>query len=352
MSHTAEIISQLKYAIHNGTDVIPIDFQIRPTKGNATLCRGSLKRDRELENLTKSWLNERSSFETIAEKYKRYDPSGIISEWPQHYPTRFVSMSGVLAEGRNIFIVFPLALGRIGKTESDYFGFEFIDVWEKVFHSIVFPCVAATFCQQSIDEISCMLRPVISKTIYLASVFHEIGHRIGPWKVVPKHNPKLKLSRFHLNILCELATDSFLVSFLSDFPEIKYFVILQRLFWFGRFGFSEERQNNDSNEDNDTWIASYLWTKLIRHSCIVETDGQLMLKLHNADAAFSEIIDELAHLGQKVYAEPLHQDKIVQEWMCTSAPNIAGQFTLSADLKAIFSQCLNISTAVTLQKHS
>jgi hypothetical protein len=349
VNNVEEIMHKLQQTIQNGTDIIPINFKVKPTKGQASVCHGYLKRDRSTEESASTWLNERTSFTEIAEKYKKYDPTAIITEWPHHYASRFISMSGVLAEGRNIFIVFPLALGRAGKTESDYFGFEFIDVWEKVFDSIVFPCVEAVFCQESIAEISHVLKPVITKTIYLASVFHEIGHRIGPWQVVPKRKSSLKLSRFYMDVLCELATDAFLASFLTEFPEIKYFVILQRLFWFGRFGFSEADQNGDINKDNDTWIASYLWIKLTKHSCIQKAGGKLAINISKADQVFSEIINELECLGRQVYADNLNQDRLVHEWMSRSAPKLVDRFTIPTDLQKMFLHCTDINTKVEIK---
>ena len=77
----------------------------------------------------------------------------------------------------------------------------------------------------------------LEKTIYLASIFHEIGHRAGPFRISPAKRLGLKVDDERLNILGELATDSLLVQHLAEFPEILHFVIFQRLFWFGRMGF-------------------------------------------------------------------------------------------------------------------
>jgi hypothetical protein len=99
-------------------------------------------------------------------------------------------------------------------------------------------------------------------------VFHEVGHRAGPFKVSPKLHPRLQISAFHLDILSELATDTLEVLMLQAFPELRLFVILYRLFLYGRYGFKDNAVSASVNDDNDAWAGAYLWKKCEKHGCI------------------------------------------------------------------------------------
>jgi len=81
----------------------------------------------------------------VISRYQQYYPESISLEWPKHYATWFVNVQGKASEGQNIFMFFPEVLDLSSGKVEDYFGFEFIDVW--------------------------------------TSVFDEIGHRCGYWKV-------------------------------------------------------------------------------------------------------------------------------------------------------------------------
>lgn len=95
-------------------------------------------------------------------------------------------------------------------------------IWANIFRENIFRCWNTTFDFKSRVELFQTLPSNLERTIFLAAIFHEIGHRTGHFKVSPANNPGLKISQFQLDVLGELATDSQLVLNLPEFPEIAH----------------------------------------------------------------------------------------------------------------------------------
>ncbi|MCX8514002.1 MAG: hypothetical protein ORN24_00355, partial [Burkholderiales bacterium] len=309
-------LESIKTSIKNNDDIIYLDADCYFTKGNPGKSTGEILRDKNLEEETVRWMNSKTSFIKLMERYKNHYPSLIYLDWPEHYATRFISLKGVAAEGNNIFMFFPGVLGITSSKIEDYFGLEFIDVWVSVFDEIVFPCMRKVFDKKSQTELYARLRPLLEKTIYLAAVFHEIGHRCSCWKISPEKDARVQINKFHTDVTGELATDIILVNFLKEFKEIQYFVFLQRLFWFGRFGFKENFEHGNLNEDNDTWIGAYLWNHFINTQVLIKNkDDSWHINFDSLDASFNKILVEIENLGIKVVETRDNQDNIIKEWM-------------------------------------
>ncbi len=323
---------------------LPLRAEIHLTKTRRSWTEALLMRDHDLEAEVSAWLEQRGGYDEFLARYRRYDPSMASSEWPRHYPFRILAGHGSISGGSNIFVFFPQALGLEPRGEADVFGFEFVDVWSNLFHETVFPCLRRAFDLTTQLEALTTLGASLDRTVYLAAVFHEIGHRSGFWKVSPAAHPELKISSFHRDVLGELATDSLLVKHLEEFPVLVYFVVFQRLFWFGRRGFKDDPRSALSNEDNDAWIGAYLWNSLRASGAIVATNGAWRLDAKRARASFGQIVDELDELGRRALSVGgAGQDEILSAWMKSRVPFVEGRgFHLPAELAEIFERCHDI----------
>jgi hypothetical protein len=177
-----KLLNNIKSAISNDKDIIFINGNFQFTKGKSGKSTGYVLRDRMLEKDVVKWINNRTSFDTLIRRYKEYDSNLKATEWPRHYATRFINVNGNAAEGENIFMFFPEVLGLRSNHIEDYFGFEFVDVWTSVFDEVVFPCMRRVFDVSSQLIIYRTLRPVLEKTIYLASVFMKLAIDVAAGK--------------------------------------------------------------------------------------------------------------------------------------------------------------------------
>ncbi len=336
---------KFKDDLFSGKDILYINNMLYLTKGNPHRSEGVLLRDKYLEEQVKNWIQERIGFHNIINRYKYYDQRLDDLSWPKHYAIRFINVTGCLAEGKNIFMFFPEAIGNINSGEiSDYFGFEFIDSWGSIFDEIILPCMRATFNLESQIKIFSLIKPRLDQIVYLASIFHEIGHRVGFWKISPCIDSRIKINSFYKDILGELSTDIILINFLHEYPEVMIFIFLQRLFWFGRFGFKLDHYHGDLNKDNDAWIGSYLWNKYIESKCITFDENLLMsVNLENLKNIYSCILSELDHLGNLLSKNAYDkQDLLISKWMEENVPIKNNKFVFFDTLKFIYSKCLQI----------
>jgi hypothetical protein len=155
----------------------------------------------------------------------------------------------------------------------------------------------------------------------------------------------MKISQFYFDILGELSADSLLVKLFPEFPELAYFVLLQRLFWFPRRGFSDRPDSALINTDNDSWIGAFLWTRLERSDVLAWDGRDLRIDWSRVPSAFSEILDEIDELGREVLKSEnsREQDAKVSLWMSRSVPLLEdGSFTLSPSLAEAFLSCQDI----------
>lgn len=339
-----QTLDNIKSALNTGKEVILIDADLYLTKGQPGRALGEIFRDKSLEEEVMQWLISRTSFSDTMQRYKAYDPNLTEMTWPKHYAARFINTRGTLAEGDNIFMFFPHVLGLYSGGIEDYFGFEFIDVWVSVFDEVIFPCMKKVFDHATQLQLFSVLRPKLEKTIYLASVFHEIGHRCGYWKVSPVKDERVHINKFHTDVLGELTTDTLLVNFLQEFPEVLYCVFLQRLFWFGRFGFKDNPINGKLNEDNDTWIGAYLWNKYIEFDVLTQNeDYSWHVHFEKLASIFSEVLKDVDQLGDQVVKNPSAQDNVIHQWMQSRVECKKEQFILPQEMQNALIRCVGIT---------
>lgn len=340
------LLEYLKLQLKSEERIISLKGYFKLTKTNKNFSETYLFRDKTLEDNVYSYLTSFQSFSNLVLNYKNYDPTLEWNERPQHYAVRIISGNGAFASGKNIFAFFPEALGLVARHSADVIGLEFIDVWNNIFQQTINLCIKRVFDLPTQFDIFTHLTLNLDRTIYLASVFHEFGHRCGPWKVSPTPLSGIRIQSYHWGIMGEMATDSLLVQMLKDYPEIAYFVTLQRLFWFGRRGFCENPLSGMTNDDNDAWLGSYLWNQLIESGALyLAPQGKYQLHLEKLVNAYQNITVDLDQLGKEVLntSPGEEQSQKVNEWMQQRvAWNKMDGFKLPAAYKKLLENCYNI----------
>jgi hypothetical protein len=230
-------------------------------------------------------------------------------------------------------------LGGVSDKCEDTFGFELIDVWRNIFEKSVFPCFCRHFDRQSQLSALEKLVPLIDESIYVASVFHEIGHRVGPFSVSPSPRGPIRVSAFQWEVAGEMSTDALLASLAPEAPELALFVLLQRIFWFGRRGFADKPMTAGINSDNDSWIAAYVWQKARRNGVIMPSDsepGKWTLRETNLVPFFGDITREVDAVGN-------HSEATFAAWMESWVPKSSeGEFELPEEMRDAFARCMDI----------
>ncbi|PHV13235.1 hypothetical protein [Chitinimonas sp. BJB300] len=347
-----DYLRSLRIRLDRGDRRILIDYPLQFTKGTLQQTQCELFVDQPLRDRVANWTEQLGGFASFISRYQDFDPRMVDQSWPAHFPVHVLSAKGQIVEGRNIFMFFPEVLGLSTGQHNDYFGLELIDIWDAVFDQVITPCVQRMFdAQTQFDyfESFCTQR---RELIYLASVFHEIGHRVGPWKVSPCKDENIHLSKMQVDIMGELSTDTYLVKFLPEFPELASFVLYQRLFWFGRMHYEQDSVHGALNTDNDAWIGAYLWQIAERVGCLSHdsTSGLWRIARDRIASIFDVVFDELQAIGAQLLNEPDQIDAL-QRWIDERVPkDEAGQFIYPDSMAQALRRCADVPTRVRINQ--
>ncbi|WP_375765108.1 hypothetical protein NR798_25670 [Archangium gephyra] len=331
---------ELLRALDERRSLIPLRADLKLTKTPHNYSEALLLRDLDLEKAVDAWIEERTDYETLISRYAHSDSRLSSRQWPRHVPVRILSGQGSICSGKNIFLFFS------GETEDDCVGFEFVDVWSNLFQQAVFPCMRRTFDVESQYSVLTQLVPALDRTIYLASVFHEIGHRVSFHKVSPTKDPRNLLEGLTFDVLGELSTDSLLCTHLSEFPELSLFVFFQRIYWFGRRGYRDNPWSGGLNTDNDAWIGSYLWNLALERGAVVPGTGGYHLSADGLSELFPAALADIDELGDTLarHGSAAAQERLARDWMKQRVTwNQQGSvFALPASLREMFAACQDI----------
>lgn len=344
--------TKIKNAVQNRKEFISLQGQYKLTKSDSNQSRALLFRDLQLEKRALKYLDQEIGITEVLQNYYLYEQQQSLQlgyeqnkkapTLPQHCAVNILSGVGPICSGSNIFMVFPEVLGLKPKQDEEVFGFEFVDVWENIFVNNILPCIKIAFDLSSQINFKVTLFKNLERAIFLSSVFHEIGHQIGPWKISPTPLNQMKIQDMELDVLGELSTDALLICQLRDIPEIAQFVILQRLFWFGRCGFRENPCSGLANVDNDSWIALFLWQRLQEHGILRISRSKLQFNADSVVSCFSAITKEIDLL----YSPKLNktdQQRIVKNWMKQSVPQSGGKFIYCSSFQNLLIKCQSIT---------
>lgn len=342
----------IREKLDRGDRRIFIDYPLQFTKGETYPSRCDLFIDSNLKREVIRWVDRNGGYSHFMSRYRNFDPRLDDESYPAHFPVYVLSAEGQISEGRNIFMFFPEVLGISTGCSEDYFGLELIDVWEAVFDQVVSPCVQRIFdvnTQFDYFETFCTSRKNI---IYLASIFHEVGHRVGPWKVSPTKDERISISKMQVDIMGELSTDTYLVKFLPEFPELASFVLYQRLFWFGRMKYEESEKYGALNSDNDAWIGAYLWQVAEAVGCLSQDkeSGRWSIDKEKIYKVFDYVFSELLTV-EKELLESMDQVDTLQMWLDSKVPQDEfGLFVYPESMSRALRACSKIPTRVNINQ--
>ena len=317
-----------------------IQGRLTLTKGSG-LCDAWLYRRRLVEHRVRRDVDLRvpGGISGVARRFADRYGGTISTEWPEHFAADVLRSRGPLTDG-NIFLFFPWAAGIVSRNPRHHFGLELINVWEQSFHKIVFPAMEAILDSESCENLGGLLKTGLSEVIYMASQLHEVGHRVGPFRVIPNPDPKMNLSVGNLlfDACGELTADALMVALVPELEELAAFVTAARLIFFPRKGYDKSRGNNISS-DNDALLAPVIWHIAREHDAIYPVAGG---RFHIAPkllrGVYTAALDSVDALGQElISSDPRYQAGIAKRWMQehvdTAGENI---YCLPAELSSIY----------------
>ncbi|WNG20357.1 hypothetical protein [Cystobacter fuscus] len=320
--------------------LIRLRAHLKPTQAPHNPCEALLLRDLDLEKAVEAWIEERTDYETLISRYACSDSRLGSRQWPQHVPVHILAGKGSICSGKNVFLFFS------GETADDCIGFEFVDVWSNLFQQAVFPCLRRTFDVESQSSVLTSLVPALERTIYLASVFQGIGHRIGFHRLSPTRDPCNLLGDFTCDVLGELSTGSLLCTHLPEFPELSLFVFFQRVFWFGRRGYRDNPWSGGINTDGHAWMGSYLWNLALERGAVVPGTGGYHLSADGLSALFPAALADITELGSTLarLGSAAAQERLARDWMKRRVTwsRRGSAFVLPPSLRALFAACQDI----------
>ncbi len=323
-----------------GDEIILIDAVLHLTKTPPAREQALLRRLFLVEHAVNAKLKARLGFKSrknIFKRYALYDREIDTAAPLVHVPVEAVAGSGLATSGQNVFMFAPAAFGL---TAGAALGLEFIDVWRSMFSNIVLPAANRVFDPQTANGVN-MLLGKLDTLASLASVLHEIGHRAGPYRVSPAPRPENCLAGFGLDALGELSTDCMMIWLHPELSDLALWVMLHRLLYWGRRGFSARPQSGRINEDNDAWLSAFLWRHLSRAGVLEQTDRGWHLHSQRLPEVCGQVIAEIDALYRPGNAA--EQERVVREWMeSVVSVNARGQFQLPPELREVYSNLSNL----------
>lgn len=346
-----ELLDSVKGCLNRNDSYFKLEGTFKLTKTASAFSQAWIERDFDLENSVKEMLLEKIPIRLLESRYRKFDTNFNLFTLPTHVPANILSSSGAIGSGTNIFMFFPEVLGLQPRNSSDCFGIEFVDVWVNIFEKVILPC-----CREVLDfhtnlEIRLQLIPKLRETIYLASILHEIGHESGRYKIVPQLDPRLTIKQFYIDVIGEITTDSMAVCNAPEFRSLAIFLVLQRLFWFGRRGFKNNPASGNINQDNDAWLGSLLWSKLQSCGHIKQPiPYKWNIRFDKIEQVFYEITEETNQLFSKL-VESENQDHEFHNWMQAQVDHNGKEFVLPGEMADLLSRCVHIDEEPTFKTH-
>lgn len=120
---------------------------------------------------------------------------------------------------------------------------------------------------------------------------------------------------------------------------------MQRIFWFGRRGISENTISGLTNQDNDAWLGSYLWNRFLFNGVITKEIGtnKWNLNINLIKQTFKKITVEIDQLAHGLPSDAFEQDEYIEQWMKSkvSWDNKLG-YQIPSQFKELLDSCYEI----------
>lgn len=251
------------------------------TKTGWTQLNQSFIRLPNFEEQCKAWVEQRVGLKQVRKRLETYDPSFGEFEWPKHYPVKFENPP-FPQDFQNFLIIFPYALGTHAEKKEDVLSFEFIEMAEKAFRTVVWPRAKEVFVniEEALPQANTD-KEFFEKATYTYGSLHESCHWAQPSSVAKLCQPDASETDYFLT---ELHSDILSLNLLKEMPEVATSQFLLRIFWY--------LQNYQDPNDYDKEVAKFFWNLYRRFTVIVErSDGRFEFKPENLDVALEEALE-------------------------------------------------------------
>lgn len=336
------LLDLLRKQMDEDVPILRINAPMQLTKSGAmTLCRLRLQSLPELRERVHRRLAGGLGMGEIVGQYARHYGTTLSETYPSHYPVRILGSVGPAASGHNIFMFFPYAAGIESADPRHQFGLEFVNVWAQVFEKIVVPAARIVFDTKTQESIQQRMTRGAEEVSALCSVLHEIGHRVGPFRVSPATDKKMHLqpgTSLVFDACGELTTDSLMVTLFPEFPEVSAFVLLARLLYFPRKGYVQSGGANMST-DNDALLGPLFWRLGRSHGVIVPNGHVFHVDFDQVPTLFAEALKVADEIGSAMLvADDIHeQERLASQWLREQLDWIPGApFPMPTELSNLY----------------
>ena len=335
MTNKNESLENIKKTLHSKIPFkIKGDFKL--TKAKKSFGQAEVNIDNNLIDQTKSILSKYVDKHTILQRYNELSLQNKLNTYPKHFPVRMENKKGLFADRNNVFMYFPFCLELSDRNIENHFSFEFVENSQEIYKRIISPCVKKAFLNNR--EIHDLLKENIEEFTYLFSLFHELGHMVGPWQATPDRHYRLKVHWKTHAIMGELSADLLIAKCVPEFLELSLINVLGKIFFYSRKGFIQNRNSGILNSDNDAWGGAFILTRLMEEGVISFNNGMYNFKIDKLMPTLIELSNEIEELGNIVINSPdkNSQTKIIDQWMVNHLPMKNREFIFPEEVSYLF----------------
>ncbi|KZN59872.1 hypothetical protein N473_02850 [Pseudoalteromonas luteoviolacea CPMOR-1] len=289
----------------------------RLTKSKMSFGAARFKIERNVLDTSLRMFDKISCKEEVLRNYQAFSMDGKKVVLPKHYPVSMTEREGVLGGNRNVFMYFPYCMGEMDSNPDNHFSLEFVESSQEIYSNVVRPCLYKTFINA--DEINNKLVNNIKNLTYLFSLFHEIGHLIGPWQATPNRREDLLVKPFYHAIMGELAADLMIARCNPSYSDISLMNLVGKMFFYARKGFCDSPTRAMVNLDNDSWGGVYMIKSLLDQGVITRSGNLYHMDLDRLIDGLIYQFNQVHELGLEVIKLKTKEEQMafVESWMRT-----------------------------------
>ncbi|CAH9057913.1 hypothetical protein PSECIP111951_01764 [Pseudoalteromonas holothuriae] len=287
----------------------------RLTKSKMSFGAARFKIERNVLDTSLRMFDKTSCKDEVLRNYQTFSMDGRKVVLPKHYPVSMTEREGVLNGNRNVFMYFPYCMGGMDANPDNHFSLEFIESSQAIYFNVVAPSLYEVFVNA--DEIDQKLSNKIKNLTYLFSLFHEIGHLIGPWQATPKRRDDLLIKPYYHAIMGELAADLMIARCNPEYLEISLMNLVGKMFFYARKGFMENPIQAMVNLDNDSWGGVFMIKSLLDQGVVTRSGDKYHMDLDKLMDGLIYQFNQVHELGLEVIKLKTKDEQMafVESWM-------------------------------------
>lgn len=312
-----------------GTDVRLLDG----TRGPMTI---HVARDFPLENGVTHYLTERVSMETILRRARAHGTP--TTELPRYYPVRLVAANNP-AVFSNYLLVLPDLYGLEPSEAYSCRALEVVCYAEANAAQILVPTLDRLADTDTRKRVARELLPAYSEIYSAWSLFHDLGHALGPYKILPSRDCRVKVTDRQIAHLGEAFSDTLASELVPEAPWVTVLMVLTRIFVWGRRGFGADPELSEMNSDYDVWLGGAILRRAVKwQGLTLDSRGKMHLDSGALCGMAKEMFADLKALAVQLRGRSVErQVAVAAEWMKTEVEqNASGQFRLTSLQRSLY----------------